>query len=162
MAVSVAAAVTAAAPSASAEAARLAGPSVVTPNTCGGLNSEFTGSVLPDAPFKGDLTVVIDNVTFKYTLTITPTAANGNTVNVNALLPSGEEVSTTSSFILDVNNLGKGSIRFQSPTGSGRSTDVSCTGLVNRSRVTKITGKMTDPTITNHTIGDFTVSRPAI
>ncbi|GGV54642.1 hypothetical protein [Streptomyces spectabilis] len=136
-----------------------------TPNKCGGVISDFSGTVAPAVPFTGTLTVVIDNNTFKYPITITSQAPNSNILQVNAKLQSDQEVSTTSSFSLEVDNLGRGKIFFQSPTGYGRTTSIHCdtTPLNPQStRVTQMTGKMTDPTITNKAQGDFTVTRPAL
>lgn len=80
-------------------------------------------------------------------------------------LPSGEETSTTSSISLHVDNLGRGQIKFASPTGQAFNKGVLCEGtslLGSRTRVTKITGKMTDPTPGISKMGDYTVSRPGL
>ncbi|KOU37184.1 hypothetical protein [Streptomyces sp. WM6368] len=137
---------------------------LATPNTCGGAISDYTGTTTPPVPFKGELSVTVDAVTSKYAVTVTSQAPNSNILQVNVTLPSGQDVSTTSSFTLDVDNLGKGAIRFGSPTGVALSKGVLCesTLLGSRTRVTKITGKMTDPTPGVSTLGDFTISRPAL
>ncbi|MFC3456035.1 hypothetical protein [Amycolatopsis speibonae] len=139
-------------------------PAVATPNTCGGVVSDYTGTVLPPVPFTGFLTVVIENVNYKYPISITSQAPNSNLLQVNATLPSGDEVSSVGGFTLDVDTLGKGMIRFPSPTGSGRSVNIVCSSLLGTptTRVTKMIGKMTDPTVANSTSGDFNVSRPGI
>ncbi|MET9607333.1 hypothetical protein ABZZ17_19995 [Streptomyces sp. NPDC006512] len=138
---------------------------LVTPNTCGGAISDYTGTTTPPVPFTGELSVTVDAVTSKYPVTVTSQAPNSNILQVNVTLPSGQDVSTTSSFTLDVDNLGKGSIRFGSPTGIAFSKGVLCEStslLGSRTRVTKITGKMTDPTPGVNKLGDFTISRPAL
>lgn len=142
-----------------------AGPATAkaaTLNTCGGVISDYTGVTGAIVPFTGTLTVVIKNNTFKYPITITSQALNSNILQVNAKLQSDQEVSTTSSFTLDVDSLGRGKIFFQSPTGNGKTTSIHCGGALLTTRVTQMTGKMTDPTITNSAQGDFTVTRPAL
>ncbi|MEI5102063.1 hypothetical protein RB200_30535 [Streptomyces sp. PmtG] len=133
-----------------------------TPNTCGGVISDYSGTAVPAIPFTGTLTVVIANNTFKYPITITSQAPNSNILQVNAKLQSDQEVSTTSSFTLDVDSLGRGKIFFQSPTGHGKTSSIHCGGTLQPTRVTQMTGKMTDPTITNNAMGDFTVTRPPL
>ncbi|CAM5642088.1 hypothetical protein SAVIM338S_06298 [Streptomyces avidinii] len=135
----------------------------VTPNSCGGVVSDYTGTAGVPVPFTGTLTVAVDKQpSYVYQITITSQALNSNMLQVNAKLLNGEEVSKTSSFSLDVDSLGRGKITFESPTGMGHTTGVGCTGLLSPTRVTKMIGKMTDPNPKNNTAGEFVVTRPAL
>ncbi|MFD7096735.1 hypothetical protein [Streptomyces xanthophaeus] len=137
------------------------------PNTCGGALSDYTGLAgTTPVPFTGTLTVAVKGQpVYSYPITITSEAPNSNLLRVNAKLPNGEEVATVSGLTLEVDSLGRGNIRFQSPTGLAHTEGVACAGtglLAPSTRVTKMMGKMTDPTKANQAVGDFSVSRPTL
>ncbi|MEU3409554.1 hypothetical protein ABZ766_37175 [Streptomyces sp. NPDC006670] len=109
--------------------------------------------------------MTVDAVTGKYPVTITSQAANSDIIPVNVTLRSGEETSTPPASASTSTTWAGGQIMFASPTGQAFNKGVLCEGtslLGSRTRVTKITGKMTDPTPGISKMGDYTVSRPGL
>ncbi|MFJ3975950.1 hypothetical protein [Streptomyces sp. NPDC090021] len=124
------------------------------PAPCGTKVSDFTGTVVADAPFKGKITITEPGFADR-DITLTPVSPNSSLLNIEIKISDAETTSVTGNFQLRVNPLNQGRINFPTYTGMpGRTTGVACNLT---SRVVALTG-------TIHTTGvkgemNFTATR---